>query len=344
MSTLALAPPKRSSLAVLWRWVTITAVTALALIGLIVLTLAAMIAAPLTAPPQLESISTTARAVDRSDMPPLARFQARDGTVLAFRHYPATTATTDRIAILIHGSSGSSSSVHALAKALAGHGVETYAPDMRGHGASGSRGDIGYIGQLEDDLEDLVTEIRKTHPNAPLVLVGHSAGGGFALRVAGSAIQPLFSRTVLLAPYLGYDATTNRPSSGGWANADISRIIALHMLRHAGVSCCQDLPAVAFAVPPHSEKFLTAVYSYRLISNFGVKGTYRDNLAAAKGPITIISGAADELMLASNYRAAVADFPNVDVKLLDGVNHMGVVSDAVASAAIADDVATHGGK
>jgi alpha-beta hydrolase superfamily lysophospholipase len=344
MTTLALAPPKRTTLLALWRWIRITAVTVLVVVGLIALTLAALIAAPLTAPPQLQSISTTARAVDRSDMPELQRFQARDGTVLAFRHYPATTATSDRIAILIHGSSGSSSSVHALAKALAAKGVETYAPDIRGHGASGTRGDIGYIGQLEDDLEDFVAEIRKAHPNAPLVLIGHSAGGGFALRVAGSAIQPLFSRTVLLAPYLGYDANTNRPNSGGWANADIPRIIALHLLRHAGVSCCQDLPAVAFAVPPHSEKVQTAVYSYRLVSNFGVKGNYRDNLAAAKGPITIISGAADELMLASNYRAAVTDFPNVDVKLLDGVNHMGVVSDAAASTAIADDIATRGGK
>jgi alpha-beta hydrolase superfamily lysophospholipase len=344
MTTLALAPPKRTTLLTLWRWIRITAVTVLVVVGLIALTLAALIAAPLTAPPQLQSISTTARAVDRSDMPELQRFQARDGTVLAFRHYPATTATSDRIAILIHGSSGSSSSVHALAKALAAKGVETYAPDIRGHGASGTRGDIGYIGQLEDDLEDFVAEIRKAHPNAPLVLIGHSAGGGFALRVAGSAIQPLFSRTVLLAPYLGYDANTNRPNSGGWANADIPRIIALHLLRHAGVTCCQDLPAVAFAVPPHSEKVQTAVYSYRLVSNFGVKGNYRDNLAAAKGPITIISGAADELMLASNYRAAVTDFPNVDVKLLDGVNHMGVVSDAAASTSIADDIATRGGK
>ena len=339
-TTLAAASPNRPTLAALWRWIKITAVTALALVGLLVLTLAAMIAAPLTAPPQLESISTTARAVDRSDMPELQRFQARDGTVLGYRHYPPTAATSDRIAILIHGSSGSSSSVHALARALAAHGVETYAPDIRGHGASGSRGDIGYIGQLEDDLADFVAEIRKSHPDAPLVLIGHSAGGGFALRVAASAIQPLFARTVLLAPYLGYDANTNRPSSGGWANADIPRIIALHLLRKAGVSCCQELPAVAFAVPPHSEKVQTAVYSYRLVSNFGVKGNYREDLAAAKGPITIISGAADELMLAPNYRAAVADFPNVDVKLLDGVNHMGVVSDVAASAAIADDVAT----
>src|SRR5262249_39804521 len=206
---------------------------------------------------------------------------------------------TDRIAILIHGSSGSSSSGHALARALAAKGITTYAPDLRGHGASGTRGDIGYIGQLEDDLEDLVAEVRKAHPNAPLVLIGHSSGGGFALRVAASPIQSLFQRTVLLAPYLGYDAPTNRPKSGGWANADIPRIIARHMLRRAGITCCQELPAVALAVPPHSEKIQTAVYSYRLISNYGVKGNYREDLAAARGPITIISGAADELMLAS---------------------------------------------
>ena len=35
-------------------------------------------------------------------------------------------------------------------------GCETYAVDIRGHGGSGTRGDITYIGQLEDDLADLV--------------------------------------------------------------------------------------------------------------------------------------------------------------------------------------------
>jgi pimeloyl-ACP methyl ester carboxylesterase len=275
-------------------------------------------------------------------MPQLQRFSARDGTVLSYRHYArATTVSTDRIAILIHGSSGSSSSVHALAKALAARGVESYAPDIRGHGASGTRGDVAYIGQLEDDLQDFVAEVHKAHPNAPLVLIGHSSGGGFALRIAGSPIQSLFSRTVLLAPYLGYDATTTRPNSGGWANADIPRIVALHFLRRLGVTCCQDLPAVALAVPLHSEKVQTAVYSYRLISNFGVN-SYRDSLATAKGPITIIAGTSDELMVASNYRAAVADFPFVDVRLLDGVDHMAVVSDLTVGAAIADDVVARG--
>ena len=117
--------------------------------------------------------------------------------------------------------------MHALAEALAAHGVETYAPDIRGHGGSGTRGDIGYLGQLEDDLADFVAVVRKTAPSAPLTLLGHSAGGGFALRVASSPIKDLFARTVLLAPYLGYDAPTNRPNSGGWASADIPRFFAL---------------------------------------------------------------------------------------------------------------------
>jgi alpha-beta hydrolase superfamily lysophospholipase len=326
----------------IWKWARSAVVTILALIGFLTLAIGAMIAAPLAAPPQLESISTTAGAVDRSDMPQLQRFQARDGSWLAYRLYAATIAGTDRVAILVHGTSGSSAAVHALAKALAARGIETFAPDVRGHGGSGTRGDIGYIGQLEDDMADLVAEVRKTNPTAPLVLLGHSGGGGFALRVAASPMQSQFARTILLAPYLGYDASTNEPNSGGWASADIPRVIAIRLLAAAGIDCGQELPTLAFAVPPNSEKILAARYSYRLMTNFGVKRSYRENLAAAKGPITIYAGAADELMIAANYAAAVRDFPKVDVKLIDGLDHMGIVSDAHAGAVIADDIAAGG--
>lgn len=311
-------------------------------IGTFALVLAAMIATPLAHLPELRSISETARAVDRSAMPGLERFSARDGTTLAYRHYSARSAPVGRIAILVHGSSGSSVAVHALADALAARGVETYAPDIRGHGGSGSRGDIGYIGQLEDDLADLVALVRETSPNEPLTLLGHSAGGGFALRVAASPIQNLFEHTILLAPYLGYDAPTNQPSSGGWASADIPRFLALGALRRAGLACCEALPTLAFAVPPNSEKIVVPAYSYRLMRNFAAR-SYREDLAAATRPITLISGADDELMLASNYAEALhAVAPSADVKLIPGVNHMGIVSVSKAVSAIAEDVATHG--
>jgi alpha-beta hydrolase superfamily lysophospholipase len=311
----------------------------LGFVGLAALTFAAMLAAPLTPLPELTSISKVARAVDRSTMPPLSRFPARDGTDLAFRHYPARGPSSGKIAILVHGSSGSSTSVHALADALAARGVETFAPDIRGHGGSGTRGDITYIGQLENDMADLVGLVRQTAPDQPLMLLGHSSGGGFALRVAGSPIQNLFARTVLLAPYLGYDAPTTRPGSGGWAKADIPRFLALAALRRIGIDYCQSLPTIAFAVPPNSERILTPTYSYRLMRNFATR-SYTSELADAHHPITLIAGASDELMLADKYADAVhAAAPSVEVKLIDGVDHMGIVCNAQAVAAVADDVA-----
>jgi alpha-beta hydrolase superfamily lysophospholipase len=308
----------------------------LAVVGLAGLVLAGLIASPVRQPPELTSISKTARAVDRSTMPGIDRYHARDGTELAYRHYPPRSPATGQLAIVVHGSSGSSVAVHALAKTLAERGVETFAPDMRGHGASGTRGDIAYLGQLEDDLSDFVGEIRKANPAAPLTLIGHSAGGGFALRVAGSPIQNLFVRTVLLAPYLGYDAPSSRHDAGGWASPDIPRLIGLTALRRLGIVCCESLPTIAFAVPPNASQILASTYSYRLMRNFGSSRDYREDLAAAGKPVALFAGAADELMFPDGYRDAVGQ--RAPVRLIDGVNHMGIVSDPAAVSVIADDV------
>ena len=311
---------------------------ALSLVGLAALTLTAMVAMPLGRLPELTSISQSAH-VDRSSMPPLSRFSARDGTELAYRHYPTRGPSNGKIAILVHGSSGSSAAVHTLADALAARGIETYAPDIRGHGGSGSRGDVAFIGQLENDMADFVALVRKTSPTAPLTLLGHSSGGGFALRIAGSPLQDLFAQTVLLAPYLGYDAPTNRPDSGGWARADIPRFLALVALGKLGIDCCEELPTLAFAVPANSERILNPSYSYRLMRNFATRGYTRD-LAAARHPLALIAGASDELMLADKYADAVhAVAPSVEVRLIDGVDHMGIVCSAKGVAAVADYVA-----
>ena len=316
---------------------------ALCAVGAVALLLTALVATPLARPPELASISAARGTVDFSALPAVERFQARDGTWLGFRHYPSSGPATGRAAIVIHGSSGSSGgTIHALSGTLAGRGVETFAVDIRGHGASGTRGDIGYVGQLEDDLAD-VAVVRKTAPTAPLTLVGHSSGGGFALRVAGSPIQLLFERAVLLAPYLGYDAPSTRPSSGGWAKADIPRILGLELLRAVGVNCCEALPVLALAVPLNSEKTLAGTYTDRLMRNFAVSRDYRRDLAAATKPITIFSGADEELMFADKNAEAVRGVAAaVDVKLIEGVNHMGIVSAPKALSVIADDVATRG--
>ncbi|OAF16206.1 alpha/beta hydrolase [Bradyrhizobium neotropicale] len=311
-------------------------------VGAVALLLTALIATPLQRPAEMRSVSDSAKGIDWSTLPALERFQARDGTWLGFRHYAAKGAASGRGAIFIHGSSASSATVnHALTAALAMRGVETWALDIRGHGASGTRGDIGYVGQLEDDLIDFVAHVRKSAPDLPLILIGHSAGAGFSLRVAATPImQDLFVRTVLIAPYLGYDAPTNRPHAGGWANADLPRLFALAALRKLGIDCCAQLPVLAFAVPPNSERILVPTYSDRLMRNFATRG-YRLDLPAVTHPMTIFAGAEDEIMISDKYAEAVqAVKPQVDVKVLDGINHMGMVTNPKAVSTIAEDVAT----
>ena len=213
----------------------------------VLLVLAVVLGAP-QPPPPMESIHAPFRSVDFSDLAQLKRYTARDEARLAFRAYapyapaasPATGAT-----VLVHGSSTSSTSLHPLAEGLARSGYAVYALDMRGHGESGPQGQISYIGQLEDDVEDFLEAVQ---PAGPRVLVGLSAGGGFALRFAASSRQQLFDQYVLLAPFIHQDAPTYRPGAGGWVATGVARIIALTFLNRFGITRFNTLPVVAFAL------------------------------------------------------------------------------------------------
>jgi alpha-beta hydrolase superfamily lysophospholipase len=287
--------------------------------------------------PPRHGLDTAAAAVMRLPAPPILRYRARDGAALAYRLFaPVTSGPPAVVAILLHGSAGSSLNMTVLGEALARAGVPAFALDARGQGFSGRRGDIDYIGQQDDDLADFVATARKAYPDARLVLVGHSAGGGFALRVAGEAQGRLFSRFVLLSPVLGRLAPTTRPEAG-WAKPDVPRILLLAGLNQIGVTAFNGARAVDFNLPAGAESLgLTRAWSYRMMSNYGPHGqtqvfgrpAYLLDAARAPAPIVVIAGAADEQFYADRYAAAFAGLAwPVRVELAPGVDHMGVVSD-----------------
>jgi len=303
----------------------------LALVGLVAVALGTMLSVPVVPPPLLASIEATARSADRSGMPDVQRFQARDGTSIAYRAYPASQ---ERVAILVHGSSASSASMHNVAKALSASGISSFALDVRGHGQSGSRGEIGYIGQLEDDLADFLTHLSKEHPQARPMLVGHSSGGGFALRVAAGPLGAKFERFILLAPYLGPFAPTTRPDSGGWVKASVPRLVALGAMHQVGIKLGGDLPVLAFAVGPEGRKRLTAQYSFNLFANYRT-ADYAADFDRAAGPVSLLAGANDELMVVDRYSGvAISKGQKLPVTLVPGTNHMGITIDAPALEAL----------
>lgn len=253
--------------------------------------------------------------------PPLRTLRARDGAPLAWRSYPAAAA--QRTAILVHGSTGDSRSMHALAQHLAAQGTRCHAIDVRGHGSSGHlRGDIAYEGQLEDDLDDLVRHLRGLgEVNGPLLLLGHSSGGGFSLRMAASAQGELFDGYVLAAPMIHHAPPLARPRVGGWAVPFLPRLVGLTILHNLGLRFWEHLPVIAFATPP-GDTTRTASYSFRLQRNFRPHRDWAADVRAVRRPTTLLIGDHDELFNAAHYPAAIGPLnPKIQVRLVPGVGH-----------------------
>jgi pimeloyl-ACP methyl ester carboxylesterase len=244
-------------------------------------------------PHPMGSITDPFGSVDFSDLPRLSEFAARDGTQLAYRHYMPTSATPGQgSVVLVHGSSATSSSMHPMAKACSAAGYSTFALDIRGHGASGRKGQIAYIGQLEDDLADFIHAVS---PPPPVTLAGFSSGGGFAIRFAGSKQQSLFQSYLFLAPFLSPDAPTTRLSSGGWASVGLPRIIAIATLNGFGIRTFNSLPVLRFAISENAKAILTPEYSYALTMNFGPQRDYLADLRNMHQPFRVLVGANDEV-------------------------------------------------
>ena len=300
-------------------------VLALALAGLAAVALVLMLARPLKPPPPLASVLDGAGRIDPDGLPELSRFQARDGTWLAYRRYPAASGASGRIVLLGHGSAGASAQMNGIARGLANAGIEAVALDFRGHGASGTRGDAAYAGQLDDDLADLMADLRSRNPNAKFAYVGHSSGGGYGLRVAAGPLGAMFERFVLLAPYLGHRAPTVRISEAArdWAAADVPRIVAISILKGFGIDWPQALPVLAFATGAGAKKFVTDQYTFRLMASYAAPDDWKGAFQRAKAPVVVIAGADDELMDAEAFERVLPPL-GARVSVLPGVDHMGL--------------------
>ena len=252
-------------------------------------------------------------------------YLARDGTQLAYRFYDSKA---DRILIFVHGSSYHGASYDALAQAISAGGfAKVYLPNLRGHYLSGPRsGDVEYVGQLEDDIADLIGYARAQGQHGPVILGGHSSGGGFAIRFAGGPRSSLVSGYLLLSPVLPLSPVFKRNS--GWATADVKRMIGLSILNTFGITAFDGMPTIWFNKPQNlRDGTETLVYSYRLNTSMHPRFRYESDVAALGDHVLILVGSDDQQNYADAYGPLMKRLdPKAQVVVLPGVDHLGIMT------------------
>ena len=263
----------------------------------------------------------------------LQEVPARDGATLTAWALPAQRQDAPLL-VMVHGSGWHGEQFASLAARLEGQ-ADMLAVNLRGHfNGPEPRGDLAYMGQLEDDLADLIAARRK--PGQQVVLLGHSSGGGLVVRFAGGAHGAMIEKAVLLAPFLKYNAPTTREKSGGWAHVLKRRVIGLSMLNAVGIHALDHLTVIQFAMPDAVRNGplggqATLAYSWRLNQSYAPRADYLADVAALPDFLLVV-GAQDESFVAEGYETLMAGASDKGrYHLLEGVNHLGVV-DATATA------------
>lgn len=146
-------------------------------------------------------------------------FTSADGLRLPTRAWLPDGDAVRAAIVVVHGLGEHVGRYDALATRLvrAGHAVHGY--DQRGHGyAQGARAQVRRFEDLIGDLAAFAASVRAWHPEAPLVLFGHSMGGVVAARaVQTEAVRP--NLLVLSSPALrdGTDVP-------GWVRRLVARL------------------------------------------------------------------------------------------------------------------------
>lgn len=264
-------------------------------------------------------------------------FQTRDRESFYYKEY--MTDQSDRVMVLLHGISEDHQYLAPFASFIADQGLATvYTPDLRGYGQyTNKKGDITYIGQHEADLTDFLIYLKQIHPNALLILAGHSAGGGTVLRFSKTSAKRYVDAYILLAPMVHYRAPIipiMRQNRLGLLFK--KKLIALHVLERIGIRKLHH--QIVYHNPKPKEKIHgreTLALSFRLfVSRY--PSDYRQTIQQLTNPTLVLVGNSDEVFIPEAYPALFSDVHLVQTQIIHGADHDGILRHKTALMRVKD--------
>ncbi len=268
-------------------------------------------------------------------LPPLQEFQARDGEKLSFRFYDSDEK--EKVAILFHGSSAHGEYLHPLAERLRS-AAQVFVPNLRGHYGSGSkRGDCNYIGQLEDDVADLIE--RHGLRGKKIYIVGHSSGGGLAIRLAGGLYGNWIQRFILLSPAIPTAPTMRQGTAGGWAKISLWKIICLSLLNSFKMRFLNHAKVISFNRPKETcDGTETLSYSFNLNLSYHPRLPYKTDIAALKNRSITIIGSDDEANDPLQYPKVMDDPESLSIRVIPSVKHLEIANHPAALETVLQEI------
>jgi acylglycerol lipase len=122
-----------------------------------------------------------------------------DGLGLPLRHWPAE-GKTKAVILALHGFNDYSHAFEEPAQDWAKDGIETFAFDQRGFGATPYHGLWAGDGRMVADAEAAARLVRRQRPGLPFYLLGESMGGAVAMSAAADKDPPFADGLILVAP------------------------------------------------------------------------------------------------------------------------------------------------
>lgn len=264
----------------------------------------------------------------------------RDGKKLFTNIYKNDSKVT---IVLLHGILSSAYLMNKTAGLLRkATNSEVIAIDLRGHGQSeGKPGDVDYINQYVDDLEDVILYIKKEKPNQKIIIAGHSMGGGISLRYAMKENNLKVDGYLLFAPHLGANSptinATNSKEEKAFIKLHMDRIIGLKMLNAIGDTSHNYLPVLFFNLP---KSMPVTKYSYRANESMSPLD-YKKGLNAINKPLLVVVGSKDDAFNATKFTSVITENTNGKVVMIEGETHNGIRHNKKTMEAISLWIKTH---
>lgn len=162
-------------------------------------------------------------------------YKVSDGTLIAAKIVGCKNFSYQYTFILYHGGSFNHKRYINLAKNLTKRNIKTILLDMRGHGDSeGMSGTTKYVGQLEDDFNDILVKLRAEDPSSYFLAGGHSSGAIVILRHLQKYGSKSVQGYVLISPALTAPEFIRYPA--------LAQRLFYYFIYHRTLPCKEKMP------------------------------------------------------------------------------------------------------